>query len=83
MPEGADSFLEKGRQIWGNACVTCHGADGGGGRGPALKESENRYPEIADQMQVVSDGRDGMPSFGGRFSAEEIEAVVRYIREVL
>jgi mono/diheme cytochrome c family protein len=83
VPEGADPVLEQGRQIWGSACVVCHGATGGGGRAPALTESENRYPEIADQMQVVSDGRDGMPSFGGRFSAEEIEAVVRYIREVL
>ncbi len=83
VPEGADSVLEEGRQIWGNACVTCHGAGGGGGRGPALKESENRYPEIADQIQVVSEGLNGMPSFGSRFSAAEIEAVVRYIREVL
>ena len=41
------------------------------------------YPDAADQVAVVRDGRRSMPSFGGTLSEAEIEAVVRYTREVL
>jgi len=44
---------------------------------------EVRFPVLADQVKVVADGRSLMPGFGGRYSPEELEAVVRYTREVL
>ena len=42
-----------------------------------------RFPDFVDQMAVVTEGRRGMPAFGGRYSDAEILAVVRYTREVL
>jgi mono/diheme cytochrome c family protein len=42
-----------------------------------------RFPDPGDQVVVIADGRGGMPAFGGRYSAFEIRAVVRYTREVL
>jgi|TARA_B100001750_G_scaffold41809_1_gene30485 mono/diheme cytochrome c family protein len=44
---------------------------------------ELRFPLLADQVMVVSDGQGSMPGFGGRYDPEELEAVVRYTREVL
>jgi len=44
---------------------------------------EARYPTVADQIDLVGEGRGSMPGFGGRYSSEELEAVVRYTREVL
>ena len=41
------------------------------------------YPDPADQIAVVTNGRGGMPAFGDRLSAEEIAAVVEYTRTVL
>ena len=33
--------------------------------------------------QLILDGRGGMPSFSGKLSESEVEAVVRYTLEVL
>ena len=79
----ADPALVQGRDIWGKACASCHASDGSGGRGPSLVSVELRFPVLADQITVVTDGQGSMPGFGGRYDPEELEAVVRYTREVL
>ncbi len=79
----ADSVLVTGRKIWSRACSSCHSPDGSGGRGPSVRQVEDRFPSIANQLELVSNGRGSMPGFGGRYSSEELEAVVRYTREVL
>jgi len=42
-----------------------------------------KFPDPAEQKQMISEGRAGMPAFAGELSDSEIEAVVRYTREVL
>lgn len=81
---GGDPVLETGRDIWVRQCASCHGTAGGGGRGPAL--SEGRVVErftVEENRTLVVDGVRGMPGFGGRLTENEIDAVVRYSREVL
>lgn len=80
-----DPGLVEGRDIYTRNCASCHGAAGGGGRGPQLNEGQilTTYPAIDDQIAVVRDGRNTMPAFGGKFSDEQLEAVVRFTREVL
>lgn len=84
-PDGeADEELAVGRQVWGANCSNCHGSDGGGGTGPRLAgRVAEEFPDIADQVDVIRNGRSGMPSFHGRLSEREVEAVARYTREVL
>ena len=74
-----------GEAIYARNCSGCHGPSGQGGGGPALSPERlaERFPTVADQMTVVSNGRGGMPAFGGRLSAEEIDAVVAYTRTEL
>ena len=88
MPNGPDGkpdpVLSLGRDVYGATCSNCHGSSGGGGTGPRLAGTVvESYPEIVDQVAIVNDGRNSMPSFGGTLSPAEIEAVVRYTREVL
>lgn len=80
-----DPILEQGRDLYVRNCAGCHGLSGGGATGPQLSEgaADAKYPDIEDQVDVVINGRDRMPAFGGRLSQEEVEAVVRYTREVL
>lgn len=81
-----DPVLDQGRQIFASQCSTCHGSAGQGGRGAKLNggRAEDQYPEIADMAAVVSSGKGSrMPSFAEELSPSEIEAVVRYVREVL
>ncbi len=80
-----DAQLVEGRELFIGSCARCHGADGGGGAGPNLSagRSAEAFPAIADQIAVVRSGRDAMPAFGEKLSEEGLEAVVRFVREVL
>ena len=84
-PDGQpDPVLALGRDVFGSRCSNCHGSSGGGGTGPRLAGTvEETFPDPAEQQTVVREGRRNMPSFGGTLSDAEIEAVVRYTREVL
>ncbi|NDH11609.1 MAG: cytochrome c [Actinobacteria bacterium] len=66
-------------------CANCHGAGGGGGTGPKLSDGQViiAYPDPADQRLLIANGRNAMPSFSGSLSSAELDAVVRYTREVL
>ena len=85
-PDGeVDEVLVLGREIFIGRCAQCHGTSGGGSAGPKLADGAvtETYPDIDDQIEVVTTGRDRMPSFSETLSGAEIEAVVRYTREVL
>lgn len=68
-----------GMAVFESNCARCHGSDGGGGRGPSLviHLAETDDPE-ADRTQIV-EGGNGMPAFGNRLTAEEIDAVLGYL----
>ena len=90
VPLGADGqpdpVLELGRTVYGAQCQNCHGNEGQGGRGKPLNRGRalERYPEIESMIEVVTQGKgSGMPSFDDKLEPDEIEAVVRYVREVL
>ncbi len=80
-----DPVLEQGRDIYRINCASCHGVSGDGGVGLKLSEGTvaDRFPVIEDQIDLVTNGRDAMPAYVDRLSEEEIDAVVRYTREVL
>ncbi len=80
-----DPVLEVGRTVYIRNCASCHGAAGGGGKGPPLSEGRigANFANIEDQIDLVTNGKGGMPAFSGRLTEEELEAVVRFTREVL
>lgn len=80
-----DPVLAEGRDIYARNCASCHSPTGAGGVGPRLNEGAvvAAYPDIAEQIALVASGRNNMPAFGDRLTAEQQEAVARYIREVL
>jgi mono/diheme cytochrome c family protein len=71
-----------GAAIFAANCARCHGADGGGGVGVQLSDGKVKaaFPDIAGEIKVVTDGRDGMPAFGKSLSADDIRLVVEYTR---
>lgn len=68
-PDGANIFKKK--------CSMCHKVDAKK-MGPAVK-AMNTDAEVL--RSVISDGRKMMPKFSGKLSAEEIDAVVAYLKE--
>jgi len=70
-----------GAEVYTAYCATCHGADGQGGVGPKLAGlMESTYPDIEDQIAVVTNGKGTMPAWGSRLSAGQIRRVVEYER---
>jgi mono/diheme cytochrome c family protein len=70
-----------GATIFSESCAGCHGADGAGGVGPKLAgQVVDDFPDAADEIAVVTNGRRSMPSFEGTLTPEEIEQVVEYTR---
>lgn len=80
-PGGQGDELDGG-ELFARHCGACHGRDASGGFGPPLAggRSLERFPDAADQVDLVRRGRGAMPSFADRLSAAEIEAIVRYVR---
>jgi mono/diheme cytochrome c family protein len=66
-------------------CARCHGQDGQGGVGPKLAGGAvvKAFPNRADQIRLVEDGKGTMPSFKGDLSTAEIQEVVAYTRTQL
>ena len=80
-----DPVLLTGQEVYEAECSRCHGESGGGGFGPKMSDGQVVivYPDIDDEIAVIAEGRNGMPAFASKLSADEIEAVTRYTREVL
>ncbi len=84
-PGGAAATDGPGAAVFAERCAGCHGSEGqGGGVGPPLAgRMETEYPDIADQIAVVANGRGVMPAFADRLSSDEIAAVVDFTRTTL
>lgn len=79
-----DAVLVEGQKVYSANCASCHGSAGAGGYGKKLAGVvETNYPNIDDQIAVIASGKGAMPGFSQKLSAEQIEAVARYTREVL
>jgi mono/diheme cytochrome c family protein len=74
-----------GHDVYRQSCASCHGQDGEGGIGPQLGDGAvaEAYPDIADQIAVITNGRGNMPSFESQLTPEQIEAVATFEREAL
>lgn len=71
-----------GYDVYVASCARCHGTSGQGGIGPKLAGGAvvRDFPNPADQVRFVEDGRDGMPSFRDGLTPAEIREVVAYTR---
>jgi mono/diheme cytochrome c family protein len=64
--------------IFAASCAGCHGTDRSGRNGPALLP-ERLTKDPAAYVDIITNGSGGMPAWGSRLSADEINALVDYI----
>ena len=85
-----DAFAEV-RGIYAKECQNCHTADGAGGRvkledGKTLKVPSFRaghalrHPD-SDFRRQITEGGDGMPAFKDKLSPQQIDQLIRLIRQ--
>ncbi len=82
LPDNADEEIIQGYEVYNGRCAQCHGTDGGGGVGLNLQQIETRLTDD-DQREVITNGRNRMPAFGATLSDDDIDAVIRFSREIL
>jgi len=80
----ADNAVYKGK------CAACHGADGSGQTpmGKKMNLRDLRSPDVqkqsnADLTKIIADGKGKMPGYKTKISADEIKALVTYLRELV
>jgi mono/diheme cytochrome c family protein len=78
--DGAFVPPKTGPAIYKTYCATCHGKQGEGFVGPSLVDIADKYPDIADEISVVANGKNQMPAWSGRLTPKQIETVVDYTR---
>jgi alcohol dehydrogenase (cytochrome c) len=66
-----------GKLVYDTACTFCHGAGGEGGHGGGKPLADLRNSDVV--IQVVSEGRNDMPPFGGALTPEQIRDVSAYV----
>lgn len=64
--------------LYAGNCSGCHGPDRAGGGAPALLPSR-LTKDATVYVNTITNGSGPMPSFGGKLSAEEIDALVEFI----
>jgi mono/diheme cytochrome c family protein len=69
-------------------CVSCHGADGRGSAvGKSLHAADFHSAQVQQQSDaqltdVIAKGRGNMPAFGTRLSKDQIDDLVKHIRNL-
>lgn len=85
---GAD--LAKGKKVYTDKCLKCHG-EKGRGDGPKAEDLEKKPADYTDKAKMakftdadlkkaVKEGKKPMPAFGKKLTDEQIDDVTAYIR---
>jgi mono/diheme cytochrome c family protein len=67
-------------------CAICHGPDGAGSEvGKSMNVPDLRSQAVqsladTELVEVITNGKNGMPSFKSSFSTEQIQSLVKYVR---
>jgi cytochrome c oxidase cbb3-type subunit 3 len=83
--EGDKRAVATGGQLFvGYNCLDCHGADGSGAMGPSFQDGRWHFGGSPGEVfESIYQGRpDGMPSWGGRISNDQIWMLTAYVRSL-
>ncbi|MBZ2169091.1 MULTISPECIES: c-type cytochrome [Marinobacter] len=82
----ADEQLEQGKKIFTQeakpSCTVCHTLSDAGSAGTIGPNLDDLAPSMEQVQNAVRSGVGVMPAFGESLSAEQIEAVARYVATV-
>ena len=86
--KGRVAQIERGRAVYSDRCVRCHGSDGQGRTrlGETVEPPDLSDPAFhrgrsnARMVTSVSNGRGQMPAFKKKLSRQDIAASVAYVR---
>ncbi len=76
--------IKKGKLIYDDKCLKCHGENATGGICPNLTDDEWKYGSSdKDFYESIAEGRpSGMPGWEESLGKEKIEMIISYIRSL-
>lgn len=89
-PTPAADTLAETRALYADQCAICHKLDGSGGpatvgkkkiNAASLKTGDAVKDTDEELIKTISNGEEAMPAFKDDLSAEQIKALVQYIRK--
>jgi cytochrome c oxidase subunit 2 len=77
-----DEQMERGKAVYGQYCLACHGPNGEGGVGTPIAGSAIATGELAGHLDIGINGVPGtaMQAFGGQLNDVDMAAVITYQR---
>jgi mono/diheme cytochrome c family protein len=72
-----------GNPIYHRNCAKCHGKSAEGRRfshAPSLISEKNAAASPDDLRAIIANGKGGMPPFGGKIAAVDLDALVQQIK---
>jgi cytochrome c6 len=85
---GVFAAAQSTQDLYKSRCQGCHGADGRGSVvGQKLGAKAFHDPAVARMShsalkKTISDGKNKMPAYKGKLTEQQIDALVKYIREI-
>ena len=77
---GGSATIAEGKRIFASAgCAACHTLKAAGATGNVGPNLDDRKPSYDKVIERVTNGKPPMPSFRGKLSATEIQAVARFV----
>lgn len=79
------TLIADGKDLFGQKCVACHGAEAGGGQGPNLTDDYWKHGgSIKDIFKTIKYGvtNKGMIAWGGELTPKQIEGLANYIKSI-
>ncbi len=73
----------KGGEFYTQICITCHGETGEGGLHGDAPSLVNKSLTAEAVVNIVTNGRNQMPPFGGSYTPDQINDLAAYIIQVL
>jgi len=76
---------QKAASTFADHCVSCHGSDGTGTplgkrlQAPDLSSKEVQSQSSASLARTIGEGKNNMPPFADRLSAQQIQALADYV----
>ncbi|MGG4342046.1 c-type cytochrome [Paenibacillus lautus] len=76
---GGDATNTEATSLYNANCMACHATDlSGGGNFPSLQNVGGKY-DASQISAIITNGRNGMPAFQGKLSADEINVLSEWL----
>ena len=73
-------LVATGQGFYAQSCARCHGGQGQGVMGPALRHSDQSDAQIA--ATIKQGVPQAMPAFGSKYKEPDVKALIAYIRSL-